>query len=229
MPTEKKTKPTTRRTKAKAAVPEVVPESSSAAAAVAVPDVTEVLQGESTPVPQETVPVSTMTSSRRRVIPNKEELQAGFDEMVSTIQLEMDARRDDKSHTVTLKTLKTLMSDVKRLRTNSLKMCRKTRRRASTPEVDADGNEILSGFKKPVSISKGLLKFTGWNPEENYSRNDVTRFICDYIKKNELQKPEDRRVILPDRKLSKLLGYSAKDSEPLTYFRIQKLIQPHYI
>lgn len=83
-------------------------------------------------------------------------------------------------------------------------------------------NKVVSGFQKPTRISKELAKFTGWNESELRSRVEVTKFICDYIKANNLQNPDDRRQILPDSKLQKLLGYNPKkEPEPLRYYSIQ--------
>jgi chromatin remodeling complex protein RSC6 len=83
-------------------------------------------------------------------------------------------------------------------------------------------NKVISGFQKPTRISKELAKFTGWNDSDLHSRVEVTKFICDYIKTNNLQNPEDRRQIVPDAKLQKLLGYNPKkETEPLRYYSIQ--------
>lgn len=83
-------------------------------------------------------------------------------------------------------------------------------------------NKVVSGFQKPTRISKDLAKFTGWNENDLHSRVEVTKFICDYIKTNNLQNPQDRRQIVPDAKLQKLLGYNPKkETEPLRYYSIQ--------
>ena len=74
-----------------------------------------------------------------------------------------------------------------------------------------------------------MAKFTGWNVDEPKSRVDITKYICSYIKDNNLQNPEDRRQILADSKLSKLLRYDPKkETEPLTYFRIQSCLKSHF-
>ena len=83
-------------------------------------------------------------------------------------------------------------------------------------------NKVVSGFQKPTRISKDLAKFTCWNDFDLHSRVEVTKYICDYIKTNNLQNPEDRRQIIPDAKLQKLLGYNPKkETEPLRYYSIQ--------
>ena len=90
-------------------------------------------------------------------------------------------------------------------------------------------NNNNSGFLKPVPISKEMAKFTGWSADEPRSRVDVTKYICNYIKENDLQNPEDRRQILADSKLRKLLKYDPESAtQPLTYFHIQSLMKNHF-
>ena len=81
---------------------------------------------------------------------------------------------------------------------------------------------------KPVKISSEMASFTNWDPNQLYSRNVVTKFLCDYVRDNNLQNPEDRRQILCDDKLSTLLKYDRENSSPLTYPGIQKYMQHHF-
>ena len=91
-------------------------------------------------------------------------------------------------------------------------------------------NNTNSGFLKPVNISKEMIKFTGWDPTELKSRVDVTKFICKYIRENNLQNPEDRRQIIADKKLAKLLEFDTTvDPKPLTYYRIQTYMKKHFL
>ena len=61
---------------------------------------------------------------------------------------------------------------------------------------------------------------------EKKSRVDVTRFICAYIKEHELQNPKDKRYILPDEKLTKLLNYDGV--KPVRYCDLQTYLKSHY-
>jgi chromatin remodeling complex protein RSC6 len=75
-----------------------------------------------------------------------------------------------------------------------------------------------------------MAKFTGWNADELKSRVDVTKYLCNYIKEKNLQNPKDRRQIIADTKLAKLLDYdNKKDTQPLTYFLIQSHLKKHFI
>ena len=85
-----------------------------------------------------------------------------------------------------------------------------------------------SGFAKPSLISNELSSFMGLGENTMIARTEVTKFIINYIKENELQKKEDRRYIIPDSKLKKLL-YITEDSPELSYFNIQKFMNHHFI
>lgn len=76
-----------------------------------------------------------------------------------------------------------------------------------------------SGLLKPVIISEEMAKFAGWEKDELHSRVDVTKVICDYIKGDEkagrknLQKPSNKKTILPDQVLKDLLRWDADSEE----------------
>jgi chromatin remodeling complex protein RSC6 len=55
-----------------------------------------------------------------------------------------------------------------------------------------------SGFAKPNKISDELCDFIGEPRGTEKSRTDITRFINAYIKEHSLNKPENKRFILPD-------------------------------
>ena len=83
-----------------------------------------------------------------------------------------------------------------------------------------------SGFAKPNKISDELCDFIGEPRGIEKSRTDITRFINAYIKEHNLNKPENKRFILPDDKLRKILNVDAKDE--INYFILQKLISHHF-
>ena len=89
-------------------------------------------------------------------------------------------------------------------------------------------NNVQSGFQKPVRISEEVASFTGWDVSEPRARVEVTNFVCEYIKRNKLQSPNDKRIILADAKLSQLLDYESSKDGDLTYATIQKLLAKHY-
>ena len=83
-----------------------------------------------------------------------------------------------------------------------------------------------SGFAKPNKISDELCDFVGVPYGSEKSRTDITRFINSYVKEHNLNKPENKRFILPDEKLKKILNVG--DNEEINYFILQKLISHHF-
>ena len=60
-----------------------------------------------------------------------------------------------------------------------------------------------TGLAKKMSVSPELQAVI---KVKTASRAEVTKKIWDYIKKNDLQDPDDRRTILSDAKLAVILG-----------------------
>lgn len=83
-----------------------------------------------------------------------------------------------------------------------------------------------SGFAKPSQISEELCQFLGRPLGTQMARTEVTKHVTQYIKDHELQNPENKRHILPDPKLMKLLN--ATTEEEVTYFNLQKYMKHHF-
>lgn len=160
--------------------------------------------------------------NKKRRVPTKESVLTEFDELIAVVQEEIDRLRESSGKQKGVKFLRSLNKRIKTLRGHSVRVMKqkqKTNRK----------NNTNSGFLKPVQISKEMAKFTGWDPNELRSRVDVTKYICNYIHENNLQNPDDRRQILADKKLAKLLEYDSKsDEKPLTYYRIQTYMKKHF-
>jgi len=169
------------------------------------------------------VPVEdSSTEKKKRRVPTKETIVADFDELVSVVQGEIDRLREASGRQKGVKFLRSLNKRIKVLRGHSVRVMKqktKTNRK----------NNTNSGFLKPVQLSKEMAKFTGWDHSELRSRVDVTKYICNYIRDNNLQNPDDRRQIVADKKLAGLLEYDSKsDDKPLTYYRIQTYMKKHF-
>ena len=180
---------------------------------------------EAAPVEEavEAAPVEEVAQPKRtRRVVDRESVVRDFDSLLQTLEDHVEELRSSNSKTRKNTGVKFVKSVTKSLRTlkkdtvKAMKMKRKTNRAKNT----------TSGFMKPVKISDEMIKFTGWDADAPKSRVDVTKFICNYIKEKDLQKPEDRRVILPDSKLKKILKYEEGDN--LTYYSLQKKIQHHF-
>lgn len=197
-----------------------------------VPDVSEVVETETTASMAAVAPVSEVVvetseqhetsevSRRSRRVVNREELERQFDELVNSLEMEVSQTKENKQRDVSLKTWKSLLKDVRRLKGDSLR-CSKRAKRTTT--------NANAGFMKPVQISREAAKFVGVSPDELCSRVTVTRAICDYVRDNNLQNPENKRCILADKKLSKFLNYDPETaSGPLTYPGLQKYMKHHF-
>ena len=88
-----------------------------------------------------------------------------------------------------------------------------------------------TGLTKKVEITQELSSFLNINKNTNnnkLSRTFVTKFISNYIKENNLQDINNKRIIVPNKELKVLLDYNDTNKN-LTFFNIQKLLKKHYI
>jgi chromatin remodeling complex protein RSC6 len=165
---------------------------------------------------------SDSSAPKTRHVPTRESVEKEFDELVASIDEEINKLRSSTAKAKGVKFLRTVNKRVKTLRNHALRVSkqRQTTRRSNTN----------SGFLKPVQISKDLAKFTGWDQAQLRSRVDVTKFICDYIKEHNLQDPEDKRNIRvdSDANLKKLLKFDGKDGKKLTYYSLQTYLKGHF-
>ena len=159
---------------------------------------------------------ATPTETLPRLEATRESITLHCDKLIEDLETEIKNLRGTKCQGS--KFLKKVNRVVKGLKTKSIRvMGKKPKKRTN----------VNSGFLKQVSISKEMAKFIGCDAGELKSRVDVTKAICAYIKGNNLQNPKDRREILPDSKLKKLLRIE-KGEEPLTYYRVQSKLKPHF-
>lgn len=76
-----------------------------------------------------------------------------------------------------------------------------------------------SAFAKPLSPSPALAAVIGNGP---FPRTEVVKKLWEYIKKNNLQNPKNKRNILADDKLKPVFGKSE-----VTMFEMTKLVSNH--
>jgi chromatin remodeling complex protein RSC6 len=121
--------------------------------------------------------------------------------------------------------VKEMIAQVKTLQKDHAKLVKSSTKRTKK-SVSAGGQRTLSGFAKPSQLSAELCTFIGVTPGTSMARTEVTRAINEYIKKNNLQDASDKRHILPDAALTKILNLTAEDK--LTYFNLQKFLKHHF-
>ena len=76
-----------------------------------------------------------------------------------------------------------------------------------------------TGIHKPVTPSPELAEIVGAGA---LPRSEVVSKVWDYIRKNELQNPKDKREILADGKLEKIFG-----KKKATMFEMNKHLAGH--
>lgn len=122
-----------------------------------------------------------------------------------------------------------IVQDVRKLQKTAMKyikeVSKKSRRRRAAP-ADGEAKRPPSGFAKPALISNELCSFLGKPTGTEMARTEVTKFLTSYIKEHNLQDPENKRRIRPDKKLAKLLNTTNKDE--VTYFNLQKYMKVHF-
>jgi chromatin remodeling complex protein RSC6 len=85
-------------------------------------------------------------------------------------------------------------------------------------EKKTDG-KANAAFMKPVTPSAELAEVIGATP---VPRTEVTKKLWDYIKKNKLQDPANKRNINADAKLKPIFG-----KDQVTMFEMTKLVGKH--
>lgn len=157
--------------------------------------------------------------AKTRVVPTRESIMTEFAELVNVLETEVARLRDsaaDKNSGV--KFLRGVTRRVKALQASTARVVKQKQ-----PSARKNNN---SGFLKPVQISPEIAKFTGLPADQLHSRVEVTKYLCKYIKDKNLQNPDDKRQIVADSALAKILNYDAKtDDKPLTYYRLQSLLK----
>ena len=123
-----------------------------------------------------------------------------------------------------IKTLTTTVTVLERRVARDKKVADKKMRRKVKKPRDPDAPP--TGFQKPINVSAELRKFLSLAPDELIPRTQVTSRINEYCKLHGLQKEEDKRILMPDTLLSKLLRL--KKGDQLTFFNLQKHLKHHY-
>ena len=76
-----------------------------------------------------------------------------------------------------------------------------------------------NALQKPVTVSPELENVIGKGP---LTRAQVTSKVWEYIKKHDLQKPTDKRTIVPDDKLGGVIG-----KDEISMFKMTAAVSKH--
>lgn len=142
-----------------------------------------------------------------------------YDNLLKILDGEIERKQKEKEKgTRVFRSIRKLTRELR----NEASKISKTKRR-----VSSDGKKV-SGFVLKCKISDKLADFMGLDHGSTPSRNEITNSICVYANlkdgenrpqmlkwkhlnpggKRNLQDPDDKMVIKPDAKLSKLLNYA---------------------
>ena len=139
------------------------------------------------------------------------------DEFVSLVKMADDLLKLAREFKLRVTKLeKTVARDHKQLE----KKAKGKRRRVANPDAPP------SGFAKPGPVSDELRKFLNLGKDELIARTEVTKAINAYCKEHNLQNASDKRKILPDTHLRKLL--KMKKNDEVTFFNLQTYLKVHF-
>ena len=109
------------------------------------------------------------------------------------------------------KTIAVVIEDVKKLQKDKKK---------------TKNTNLKSGFVKQVPVTEKLASFVGIKNDDLISRVDVTKFVTDYIKTNDLQVKDNKQHFTLDEKLADL--FAMELNSQIHYFKLQAHLKDHY-
>lgn len=123
--------------------------------------------------------------------------------------------------------MKTLHLNLKVLQKEVLRERKESKKKELKGKKKSDKKRLPSGFAKPSAISNSLATFFNLPGGSELARTEVTSKINAYIKENNLQNPDNKKQILLDDKLQKLLNLTQTDN--VTYFNLQTYLKQHFL
>ena len=103
--------------------------------------------------------------------------------------------------------------------TKASKTAKAPNEKGGKAEPTSSGGQKPNALQKPLQPSKELAAVVGTAP---LPRGEVVSKVWDYIKKHELQNPENRREILADDTLEAVFG-----KKKVTMFEMNKYLAQH--
>jgi len=168
------------------------------------------------------------TKNKTQLTHNKDTIHDEFVKLEELLLKDIEEKKEGNGRGV--KNLKDYLKHIRALHKHTNKVTHK-----KLP-ADSVKRNNKSGFQLPSKITPELAAFIGEDPNTHQSRSDVTRFICKYLKDNNLRYEANMRYLLCDDKLMKLLNYDPLnpqiiDGQPniMTYFTLQKYLAKHFI
>ena len=195
--------------------------------------------------PNDVTPVTKTKRSKKKELPVETEQKTNDDSLAQMeSSTELSTNGNDNSVELILSGListvqerltfdKQLLSSLRELNKHILRERRETERslkkmsKGGRKKKSGGGNKSPGGFTKPTLLSPPMCSFLSVPEGTELPRTDVTRRINQYIKTNNLQNPDNKKQILADTSLSKLLFL--KETDELTYFNLQRFMKSHFL
>lgn len=108
---------------------------------------------------------------------------------------------------------------VKKTKGGTKKTAKKVAKKKTTKKKTAK-KKSTKQTGTPLPLSKELQAVVG---EKELTRTEVTKKVWDYIKSKDLQDPKNKRLIVPDDKLSKVFGHS----DPIDMMKLAGILSKH--
>lgn len=115
--------------------------------------------------------------------------------------------------------VKELQSDIKQIQ--------KEVNKSQKPQNCSKGKKpkTKNGFKQ-CNISPEMCCFFSLAQDQKYTKTAITKMLHLYIRDNKLQDVNDKRRIIPNEALCRLMNLEPSDK--LTYFKLQDYIKHHF-
>ena len=107
---------------------------------------------------------------------------------------------------------------VKKAKKGAKKKVTKTSKKTTKKKTAKKKTTTTRG--KPLPLSPELAAVVG---AKELTRGEVTKKIWEYIKANDLQDPNNKRLIVPDNKLEKVFGHS----NPIDMMKLAGILSKH--
>lgn len=114
-----------------------------------------------------------------------------------------------------------VITDMKKAYDRQMRNMKKNKKKKRDPNAPASDRKP-SGFAKPTKISDALCDFFALDHGSMMARTDAAKKVCDYVRDNNLQNPQNRRFIILDAALEKLLGTPEERIETTKARKLEK-------
>lgn len=114
-----------------------------------------------------------------------------------------------------------------------IKDAKKRKRTKKVEEMTAEEKKAWetrranNAFLKPRALTPELCAFMGIASGSQRSQTEVTKFVANYVKTHNCFDPANKRRIIPDAALARLLRVTDKDT--VTYLNLQSYLKSHFV